>query len=110
MKRAAEYLKRNSYIYITAFVLFVIGVVHGALGAAGIEGGELSSLKELAESFFGQCAENRARRRFSRKARLKILNSSLCADFVRCLSLQCRYALPRWDLKALQRDLRQDLY
>lgn len=85
MKRAAEYLKRNSYIYITAFVLFVIGVCIGALGAAGIEGGELSSLKEYAESFFGS-AQKIAHAEVFRKCAVKnfelVFVCGFCAMFV----------------------------
>lgn len=85
MKRAAEYLKRNSYIYITAFVLFAIGVCIGALGAAGIEDGEFSPLKEYAESFFGS-AQKIAHAEVFKKCAVKNLGlvsaCGICAMFV----------------------------
>ena len=83
MKRAAEYLKRNSYIYITAFVLFAIGVCIGALGAAGIEDGEFSPLKEYAESFFGS-AQKIAHAEVFKKCAVKNLGLvSVCGICVR---------------------------
>lgn len=53
MKRATEYLRRNSYIYIMAFALFVIGICVGILGAAGIGNEESVGLTEYVGKFFG---------------------------------------------------------
>ena len=53
MRRAAEYLRRNSYIFIIALVLFVIGVCIGALGASGISAEDEIKRAEYANNFFG---------------------------------------------------------
>lgn len=47
-----DYLKRNSYIYIIAFVIFVIGIFIGSLLSAGIDENQTKELTDFVNAFF----------------------------------------------------------
>lgn len=52
MFKAAEYLKRNSYIYITAFVIFAIGILIGSLASSGVDESQTKELTDYVNAFF----------------------------------------------------------
>lgn len=48
----SDYLKRNSYIYIIAFVIFAIGIFIGSLASAGIDENQTKELADFVNAFF----------------------------------------------------------
>ncbi len=52
MIKAIEYLKRNSYIYISAFAIFVIGILIGSLASCGVDQNQTKELTDYINAFF----------------------------------------------------------
>ncbi|MBE7037765.1 MAG: hypothetical protein E7404_02555 [Ruminococcaceae bacterium] len=50
--KAKEYLKRNSYIYIIAFIIFAVGIFIGSLASAGVDENQKKELTDFVNAFF----------------------------------------------------------